>query len=121
MSDIKKRRDWNVSDEIGAAIVDVLRYVLNAPEDVGKRCITDDKFVRKLFEDPAIGNIDVPSKVKTLFLEEGERERKDKGSVIIEMPPRSTSTQSETDGDALLSYVLCCYKPWESAGDMDAV
>lgn len=112
MSDNLKRRDWNVSDDIGAAIVDVLRHVLSAPEDVGKRCITDDKFVRKLFEDPEIGNIDVPSKVKTLFLEEGERERKDKGSVIIEMPPRGTSTASAAEQDSLLSYVLCCYRPW---------
>ena len=117
MSNNEKLRDWKVSDEVSAAIVDVLKYVLHAPEDVGQRCVTDDKFVRKLFEDPEIGNIDVPRKVKTLFLEEGERERKDKGSVIIEMPPRGTSTESTADSDALLSYVLCCYKLWTPLSD----
>lgn len=106
------RRKWNNSDEVGAAIVDVLRFVLAQPEDVARLCITDDKFVRGLFENPQIGNIDVPEKVKTVFLEEGERERKGEGSVVIEMPPRGTTTEAASDHDALLSYVMCCYRQW---------
>lgn len=109
----ESRRDWNNSDDVGAAVVAVLRHVLAQPEDVARLCITDDKFVRALFENPAIGNIDVPEKVKTVFLEEGERERKGKGSVVIEMPPRGTATASASDDDALLSYVMCCYRVWE--------
>ena len=117
MSSNEKRRKWDLADDVGAAVVDVLRHVLAASEDVAQRCITDDKFVRGLFEDPAIGNIDVPKKVKTVFLEEGERERKDKGSVVIEMPPRGTSADAVKDRDALLSYVMCCYRIWTPASD----
>ena len=105
----ERRRSWDNPDDVGAAVVDVLRFVLAQPLDIGRRCITDDQFVRGLFENPAIGNINVPEKVKTIFLEEGERERKDKGSVIIEMPPRGTATESP---EALLSHVMCCYRIW---------
>ena len=105
------RRSWDKPDDVGAAVVDVLRFVLAQPEDVARLCITDDKFVRGLFENPAIGNIDVPEKVKTIFLEEGERARKDKGSVIMEMPARGTSTDSPEE---LLSHVMCCYRVWTS-------
>ena len=113
----ENRRSWDSPDEVGAAVVDVLRHVLAQPEDVARQCITDDKFVRGLFEDPKIGNIDVPEKVKTVFLEEGERERRDKGSVVIEMPPRGTPTDPVQDRDTLLSYVMCCYRVWSPTGD----
>ncbi len=123
----ENRRSWNNSDDVGAAIVDVLRYILAQPQNVGRKCIDDDKFARSLFEDPKIGNIDVPEKVKTVFLEEGERERKSKGSVVIEMPPRgpASGTESATasepaatmDHDALLSHVMCCYRVWVPASD----
>lgn len=124
----ENRRNWNNSDDVGAAVVDVLRYILGQPEEVARKCIADDKFARGLFEDPKIGNIDVPEKVKTVFLEEGERERKGKGSVVIEMPPRGSAAVTASsaasvegaasdagatmDHDALLSHVMCCYRVW---------
>ncbi len=115
MNENSNRRDWNKADDVGAAVVAVLRHILSEPEAVAARCIADDQFARDLFQDPAIGNIDVPANAKTVFLETGEQSRKEKGSVIIEMPPRNTPAQTEADQEALLSHVLCCYRIWASS------
>jgi hypothetical protein len=106
------RRDWNKVDDVGAAVVDVLRHILAQPPEVTAKCLSDDQFARSLFEDPKIGNIDVPENTKTVFLHPGERERKEKGSVIIEMPVPGTPAQTEEERQALLGHVLCCYRIW---------
>jgi hypothetical protein len=103
------RRRWDDIDDKRAAIIAVIKYVNAQPPEVGKRCVDDDAYVRQLYEDRAIGNIDVPADVKTLFMQEGERAKEAKGSVVIELPPRPVEVASDND---LLRFVLCCYNVW---------
>ncbi|MEY2564756.1 MAG: hypothetical protein QOH88_2949 [Verrucomicrobiota bacterium] len=108
MSDGTRRR-WDEFDDKRAAIIAVIKYVTSQPPEVGQRCVGDDAYVRQLYEDREIGNIDVPGDVKTLFMPEGEKAKEAKGSVVIELPPRPVNVPNEND---LLRYVLCCYNVW---------
>lgn len=103
------RRRWDDIDDKRAAIIAVIQYVNEQPPEVGQRCVAEDPFVRSLFQDPRIGNIDVPAGVKTLFMPEGERAKEALGSVVIELPPRGFAPPSDND---LLRFVLCCYNVW---------
>ncbi len=81
---------------------------------MGQDCIDDDDYVRNLFEDSKIGNVDVPLDVKTVFMPTGELAKKAKGSVVIELPPRNPDGSGfvpPSDND-LLKFVLCCYNVW---------
>jgi hypothetical protein len=110
-------RDWNVLDNKRRAIIAVLQHVISQPADVGNRCVEDDKYVRQLFQDPNIGNIDIPKDVKTVFMPTGELARKAKGSVVIELPPRQGdgSGTAPPNPNDLLKFVLCCYNVWATA------
>jgi hypothetical protein len=109
-----KRRQWNKSLEKRDAVIDVLKYIMSQPAKLGERALKQDAFARKLFEDPKIGNIDIPADVKVVFVPSDERKKKAKGSVVLELPrpgpipPRV----SESSPDPMLAYVLCCYTWW---------
>ena len=103
------RRRWDDIDDKRAAIIAVIKYVIAQPPEVGQRCVREDAYVRQLYEDGAIGNIDVPGDVKTLFMPEGEKAKEAKGSVVIELPPRPIEVPNENE---LLRFVLCCYNVW---------
>jgi hypothetical protein len=107
------RRDWNKVEEKKAAVIAVIQHVMSHPPDVGENCVKEDSFVRSLFEDPNVGNIDVPQDVKTVFMATGELAKKAKGSVVIELPPRPTTGNAPNPvPNDLLKYVLCCYNLW---------
>ena len=110
-------RDWNVLDNKRRAIIAVLQHVISQPADVGNRCVADDNYVRQLFQDLNIGNIDIPKDVKTVFMPMGELARKAKGSVVIELPPRQAdgSGAAPPNPNDLLKFVLCCYNVWATA------
>ncbi len=86
MSNGDPRRKWDRSGK-SAAVVDVLTHIVSQPAAIGLRCLEQNSNARQLFADPAIGNIDVPENVKIVFLPSGEREKEDKGSIVIELPP----------------------------------
>src|ERR1051326_1315653 len=88
MSNNRPRRTWDQEGK-PAAIVAVLQYIISASYDVGQKCVDDDSYARQLFEDPDIGNIIVPSNVRLVFVQIGDRDKKDKGSVVIELPDPS--------------------------------
>jgi len=113
MSNSTSRKDWNDMDQKREAIVAVLKYLQAASEEQRNKCVADDACLRKLFEDPKIGNIDVPKDVKTVAMPMNEREKKAKGSVVLELPP--PPGQKPVAGeppDPLLVHLLCCYKVW---------
>src|ERR1700674_1403615 len=114
MSSTLARRKWNVLDDKRVAIIAVLTHVISQPPEVGENWVADDGFGRDLFEDPAIGNIDIPDDVKTLFMPTGELARKAKGSVVIELPPRQADGSGfvTANPNDLLKFVLCCYNVW---------
>jgi hypothetical protein len=108
------RRNWNDLDDKRAAIIAVIKHVISQPPAFGQECVRKDDLVRQLYEDPKIGNIDVPPNVKTLFMPEGELAKEAKGSVVIELPPRGAGGSgfaAPSDND-LLRFVLCCYNVW---------
>lgn len=82
-----KRRKWNQQGK-REAVIDVLTYLMSqeTPEH-GQLCVDTDGYARKLFEEPLLGNIDVPNNVRLVFVPTGDRDKKDAGSVVIELPP----------------------------------
>lgn len=103
------QRKWSDPHDKEAAIADVLRYLLTQPLEVRERCLKDDGFSAELFTNPRIGNINVPSESKTIFVPSGEREREIRGSLVLVVPPPSAATATDEE---LLNYVICCYKLW---------
>lgn len=86
MSNGDSRRKWDRTGK-SLAVVDVLAHIISQPAAIGLRCLEHASYARQLFDDPAIGNIDVPGNVKIVFLPTGERNKEDKGSIVIELPP----------------------------------
>ena len=116
MSNNNNRRHWDIVGEKRAAIIAVLKHLQGASDAVRDGCVENDDNLRKLFEDPEIGNIDVPKDVKTVAMPVDERAKKAKGSVVIELPPRLGEEPGEPGvpepPDPLLVHLLCCYKVW---------
>lgn len=86
MSNGGSPRKWNRTGK-SSAVVNVLTHIISQPPAIGLRCLEQDSYVRQLFEDPAIGNIGVPGNIKIVFLPTGERDKEDKGSIVVELPP----------------------------------
>src|SRR6266496_2376583 len=84
MSNNNNRRHWDIVGEKRAAIIAVLKHLQGASDAVRDGCVENDDNLRKLFEDPEIGNIDVPKDVKTVAMPVDERAKKAKGSVVID-------------------------------------
>jgi hypothetical protein len=91
MSKNNERRKWDRQGKVDA-IIDVLKYIISQPADVGQRCVEQDAFARGLFENPEIGNVTVPAGVRVVFLPIGEKAKGEKGSIILEMPPVGAAT-----------------------------
>lgn len=102
-------RNWYNWDEKVAATKALLRHIVNKPAD-GVEAVGSDAFARQLYENPKIGNINVPPNVKVVFMPSGESTSEKKGSVVIEVPPLTAANQSDED---LLKYVLGIYKMWD--------
>jgi hypothetical protein len=102
------KKNWDNWDEKVAATKAVLRHIVNKPAD-GVQAVANDAFARELYENETIGNINVPSNVKVVFMASGESASEKKGSVVIEVPPVTAGNQSDDD---LLKYVLGIYKMW---------
>ena len=108
-----KRRDWNTMEQKREAIVAVLKYLQKASEEERNACIANDSTLRALFERKDVGNINVPNDLKTVAMPMHEREKKAKGSVVLEMPPRAGQTPTFAEPpDPILVHLLCCYKVW---------
>ena len=113
MSDTANRRDWNKMEQKREAIVAVLKYLQSASDDERNDCVEEDDDVRALFENPKVGNIGVPKDVKTVVMPMNEREKKAKGSVVLELPPPAGEKPAAAEPpDPLLVHLLCCYKVW---------
>lgn len=113
MNENSNRRDWNKMEEKREAIVAVLKYLQKASEDERTACIGSDSALRDLFQRKGVGNIDVPPDVKTVAMPMHEREKKAKGSVVLEMPPRTGEAPTFAEPpDPILVHLLCCYKVW---------
>ena len=123
-------RDWNEREEKVAAVVEVLRYITAPPAemkqaDVARRCVENDMYARLLFEE--VGKVDVPDHARVVFLPSSQYGLKDKGPLVIEMPPENlhiTATPA-----VLANYALCGHsaaaaarpkREWESVDDKDA-
>jgi hypothetical protein len=123
-------RDWNEREEKVAAVVDVLRYITAPPapmkhEEVAKRCVENNIYARLLFEE--IGKVDVPDHARVVFLETSQYGLKEKGPLVIEMPPETLHI-SATPAD-LANYALCGHnaaaatrpkREWGSVDDKSA-
>jgi hypothetical protein len=113
MSVTAKRRNWNKVEQKRDAIIAVLEYLQSASEDERNDCVEDDDSVRELFEDPKVGNIDVPKGIKTVVMPMKERQKKAKGSVVLELPPPVGGKPAAGKlPNPLLVHLLCCYKVW---------
>ena len=99
-------RDWNDREDKGSAIVDVLRYIMSPPapltyEQVARRCIKQDNYARLLFEE--VGKVRVPDHARVVFLETSQHDLKERGSLVIEIPP--STLQITADPAHLANYV----------------
>jgi hypothetical protein len=123
-------RDWNEREQKVAAVVEVLRYITAPPEplkhdEVARRCVENDMYARLLFEE--IGKVDVPDHARVVFLPSSQYGLKDKGPLVIEMPPENlyiTATPAD-----LANYALCGHsavaaarpkRGWENVDDKSA-
>lgn len=119
------RRNWNVRKDKTDAILDVLRHILANPAD-GNACVgkggppfNQDVNAHALFNNPQIGNIDIPADGRIVVFANGELDLQEKGSIILELPPnpwpgpskyaKLANGPSDTD---LLSFALGNYKYW---------
>jgi hypothetical protein len=85
----RPRRKWNREGK-SEAVVDVLTHIMDGAPEVGQSCIEQDAYARRLFDDPDIGNVNVPDNVKIVFLPVDERTKADKGSIVLEVPSAGT-------------------------------
>jgi hypothetical protein len=99
----RARRRWNREGK-SEAVVDVLTHIMSAGPEVGQSCIEQDAYARRLFEDPEIGNINVPDNVKIVFLQSDERTKADKGSIVLEVPSAQTTAQPQCMLSQFLRY-----------------
>jgi hypothetical protein len=123
-------RDWNEREQKVAAVVEVLRYITAPPaemkhEEVARRCVDNDMHARLLFEE--VGKVDVPDHARVVFLPSSQYGLKDKGPLVIEMPPETLHITA-TPAD-LANYALCGHsaaaaarpkRDWGSVDDKDA-
>jgi hypothetical protein len=105
--------DWFDNKKKTAAILRVLRHIAGN-QDAGKKCIGKDEEAHKLFEDPTLGNMTIPTGGRIVILATGEEALAWGSSVIIEMPPPPSPPKTVADmtDRELLSYVLGNYKYW---------
>lgn len=98
--------DWYDREKKRAAILRVMRYLVENPT-VARECVGHDARLRALFEDEAIGNIQVPEDkgARTIVFAAGETALGAGGSVIIELPPPRVTSASAPSDNELLSYV----------------
>jgi hypothetical protein len=109
-------RNWNERADKIAAVLDVLRYILSPPSPLtydieGKRCVNNDNYARLLFEE--VGKVQVPDIARVVFLATSQYGLKERGSLVLEMPPASLHlTASPAD---LQNYALCGHEPSSSS------
>lgn len=106
------QRNWNERKDKIAAVLDVLRYILSPPspltyDDVGKRCVNNDNYARLLFEEA--GKVKVPDVARVVFLATSQYGLKERGSLVLEMPP--ASLQLSASPADLQNYALCGHVP----------
>jgi hypothetical protein len=109
-------RDWNEREEKVAAVLEVLRYITAPPEpmkheEVAKRCVESDRYARLLFEE--VGKVDVPDHARVVFLPTSQHGLKEKGPLVLEMPPENFHI-SATPAD-LANYALSGHNSAPSA------
>jgi hypothetical protein len=92
--DKAQRRKWN-QDGKRDAVIDVLSHLMSQTAEQGHQCVDSDAHARELFENPSLGNIDVPNNVRIVFVSTGDRDKKDKGSVVIELPALDTASAED--------------------------
>jgi hypothetical protein len=107
--------DWYDRDKKRAAILRVLRYVVAHPEE-GQACIGNDAKVHALFQDPNIGNIEIPEDqgARAIVLPLGETQLEHGGSVIIELPGPEVTPAANLSDDELIQYAIN-YIHWRAA------
>jgi hypothetical protein len=115
-------RDWSNRQDKQDAILAVLRYIVEH-RGAGERCVgrgrppfSADVEAHRLFEDPSIGNIQIPPDSRVVIFDSGEIAREGAGSVIIELPPvpappppKFSSGWSDRE---LMTFVLGNYRYW---------
>lgn len=116
-----KRRKWNQHGK-REAVIDVLTYLMSQTQEQGQQCVENDAYARKLFEEPLLGNIDVPNNVRLVFVATGDREKKDAGSVVIELPPLGGDLPA--DDPMLIRYPRDFFqdpRKWDKSGKAAAI
>lgn len=118
-----KRRKWNQQGK-REAVIDVLTYLMSpqTPEQ-GQQCVETDAYARKLFQESLLGNIDVPNNVRLVFVPTGDRDKKDEGSVVIELPPLGGGLPADDD-PMLVRYPKDFFqgpRKWDKSGKAAAI
>jgi hypothetical protein len=105
-------RKWDANGKPPAMLA-FLCHVMNNPS-IGSQCLNNEMFVRQLFEDSKIGNIQVPKGVKIVIVPPGEHDSLEFGSLVIENPGHGPLPAPAASGapNPLLAYVVCCYSLW---------
>ena len=112
---------WNDRQQKHDAILRVMRHIIKNPA-AGAQCVgrgrppfQQDVAAHTLFEDPTIGNIQIPADSRVVFFASGEEALEVGSSLIIELPPtplvRPLNSPDPSDRE-LLSYVLGNYVHW---------
>ena len=102
--------DWADRDKKREAIVKVLRYLAQHPDEA-LGCVGNDQKAHALFK--RVGQIDIPEAkgARVVIFAPGEKKLGPESSVIIELPedPAAAAQASDTE---LLKYVLGSYSHW---------
>jgi hypothetical protein len=103
-------KDWADRDKKREAIVKVLRYLAQHPDEA-LSCVGDDQKAHALFK--RVGQIDIPEAegARVILFAPGEKKLGPEASVIIELPedPAAAAKASDTE---LLRFVLGNYAHW---------
>ena len=105
-------RTWDQHGKPGA-IRAVLDYLVANPP-AAEFALKNDAFARSLFQNENIGNTNVPSDVKVVFVPAGEKDSQEFGSIVLETPlPGAVPPRARDNAPhPLLANVLCCYALW---------
>jgi hypothetical protein len=117
-----RQRDWNNRQDKHDAILAVLRYIVNNPQ-AGQRCVgrgrppfREDVEAHRLFEDPNIGNMNIPNDGRVVIFNSGEEALEPASSIIIELPPIPAPPPPRFSGawsdEELMTFVLGNYRYW---------
>jgi len=115
-------RTWDKDGKPDAIVAVLTHLMLKASHEERQQCVDYDSYARELFERPDLGNIVVPDNVRLVFVREGDRDREDGGSIVIELPgPGAEPIPPYPDMMRYPTDLTGAHRDWNPLGKCEAI